>query len=268
MIHRTARATALCLAAALLASGCASTGGAAFDTAAGRPVSGQPASSAGEARARNNVELGTAYLEIGRYDVALDEARSALGHYANYAPAFNLMGLVYMMLENNAAADDNFRRALSIAPNDPDFNNAYGWFQCVSGRTSEGLERLNAAAGNPYNRFPGRALTNAGLCNLRTNDDAGASAYFSRALMVEPNNAQANYHMAAIAYRTQDYPGARQHLANLHRANEPTAASLWLALRVERRLGNVTSESAYASQLRSRFVNSPEYQQMLRGQYE
>jgi type IV pilus assembly protein PilF len=49
---------------------------------------------------------------------------------------------------------------------------------------------------------------------------------------------------------------------------QPTAASLWLALRIERRLGSRTAELSYANQLRRRFPDSPEYQALQRGQYE
>jgi type IV pilus assembly protein PilF len=48
----------------------------------------------------------------------------------------------------------------------------------------------------------------------------------------------------------------------------PNPESLWLAVRIERKLGERVSEQAYATQLRRRFPNSAEYQSLQRGQYD
>ncbi|AVR87930.1 type IV pilus biogenesis/stability protein PilW [Thauera aromatica] len=261
------RRTALVLAvAAVLAAGCAT---APVDTAGpSRPLSDLTPATPAQARARVHVDLGMAYFEIGRYDVALDEAKIALGDSPDYAPAFHLLGLAYMLVEEYAAAGENFERALRLAPGDPDFNNSYGWFLCVRGREREGLERLAVAARNPYYRHPARPLTNAGLCHLRLADEDAAEAQFQRALQADADNAQALYQLAAIAYRGGRLDQARAHLVRLHQRLEPTPASVWLGLRTERRLGNHDAEASYAAQLRSRFAQSEEYQRMIQGKFE
>ncbi|MCK2094929.1 type IV pilus biogenesis/stability protein PilW [Thauera aromatica] len=261
------RRTALVLAAAaVLAAGCAT---APVDTAGpSRPLSDLTPATPAQARARVHVDLGMAYFEIGRYDVALDEAKIALGDSPDYAPAFHLLGLAYMLVEEYAAAGENFERALRLAPGDPDFNNSYGWFLCLRGREREGLERLAVAARNPYYRHPARPLTNAGLCHLRLADEDAAQAQFQRALQADADNAQALYQLAAIAYRGGRLDQARAHLVRLHQRLEPTPASVWLGLRTERRLGNHDAEASYAAQLRSRFAQSEEYQRMIQGKFE
>jgi len=47
----------------------------------------------------------------------------------------------------------------------------------------------------------------------------------------------------------------------------PTSEALWLGVRIERKLGNRSAESGYASQLRSRYPTSDEYQEFLKGNY-
>lgn len=257
------------LAAALLA-GCATTpgGSASVASSISRPMSDITPATPADARARVHVDLGMAYFEVGRYDVALDEARIALNDSPNYAPAYHLLGLAYMLIEENAAARENFERALHFAPGDPDFNNSYGWFLCAQGREAEGLERLAVAARNPYYRYPTRPLTNAGLCYLRINDDAAAEAQFLRAVQADPQNGQALYQLADIAYRSGRFEQARTQLIRLHQQLGPSSASAWLGLRTERRLGNRDAEASYASQLGSRFADSDEYQLMIQGKYE
>lgn len=263
MIRRFAVLAALLSALSIM--GC---GGAPVDPGAARPVSGITPTKPATANAKVHVDLGLAYLQIGRYAVALDEASAALASDPGYSPAYHLRGLVYMYIEDNAAARRNFERALQMAPNEPEFNNSYGWFQCMTGEAEEGLRRLAMAARNPYYRTPARAYTNAGLCHLRQGDDAAAEPEFRRALQLDAGNALPLYHLAAIAYRRGDYATARDYLVQFHQLNEPTAQSVWLGARTERKLGNRAAESSYVAQLRGRFADSAEFRALSQGNYE
>jgi len=57
-------------------------------------------------------------------------------------------------------------------------------------------------------------------------------------------------------------------LKNVTRTGDPSAEVLWLYLRVERRLGDNSTESSLAAQLRRKYPDSPEYQELLRGNFE
>ncbi|MCC4115153.1 type IV pilus biogenesis/stability protein PilW [Aromatoleum toluclasticum] len=252
----------------LALAGCNATMNAAGTPLADRPVADTPVSGKGEATAKVHAELGAAYLQLGNYAVALDEARVALQSQSSYAPAYHLIGLVYMAIDDPNSARENFRRALEIAPNDPEFNNSFGWFQCLNGNPQDGLARLASSARNPYYRTPTRPYTNAGLCHLRQGDDAAAEAEFRRAVQADPANRQAIYQLAGIAYRRGVYNVASALLVDLHQQGEPTPQSVWLGLRTARRLGNRDAEASYAAQLRGRFADSPEYQTMIQGNYE
>jgi type IV pilus assembly protein PilF len=48
----------------------------------------------------------------------------------------------------------------------------------------------------------------------------------------------------------------------------PSAESLWLALRVERKSGQRVAEQSYATQLRRRFPGSDEYRKLQRGEFD
>jgi type IV pilus assembly protein PilF len=234
----------------------------------GRPMSDVISTSPSESRARTHVDLGMEYFNIGRGAVALDEAKAALKENSGYAPAYYLMGLVYMSLDQIALADEAFLRALNVAPGDPDFNASYGWFLCLQGRTADGMSRFERAVRNPYYRYPTRAYTNAGLCMLREKNDAAAEAQFTRALMADQSNSRAVYELAAIAYRRGDDRNAHEYLDRLHQNFPTTAQSAWLGLRVARRLGERNAQASYAEQLRTRFANSNENALMMQGKYE
>jgi type IV pilus assembly protein PilF len=233
-----------------------------------RPAADRPPVNENEARARTHVDLGEAYLQANNFGVALDEAKAAIGYAPNYSPAYLLIATVYMFLDDQAAARANFEQALRLSPGDPEINNTYGWFLCASGQEQQGLERLAVAMRNPYYRSPARPQVNAGLCYLRLKDDSQAEAAFLRAVQLDPANSQAYLQLADIAFRNGNYEAARRYLTTLHQLGPTTAASAWLGLRTERKLGNRETAASYAQQLKSRFPASSEYQLLLQGKID
>ena len=219
-------------------------------------------------RARIHTELAAAYFERGNMGVALEELRIAIDADPNYAPAFSVLGLVHMELRENAVAQQHFERALRLSPNDPDINNNYGWFLCENGREEQSIGYFLAALKNPLYNTPARSYVNAGLCALKKNNERDGFDYFQRALRSEPDNVQALLSLASIQYKRGQLESARGFVGRVNRLVEPTSESLWLALRIERKLGDKSAENTLATQLRRRFVGSPEYQDMLQGKYE
>lgn len=231
-------------------------------------VSQQTSTSEVQRRAKIHTELGSLYLQNGRFGVAQEEARIAIGVDSSYAPAYNLLALVHMSLLENEAADEDFKRALRLAPSDPEISNNYAWFLCQSDRAKESVEYFMAAIKNPLYTTPAKPLTALGLCYLRMKDDKQAEIFLVKALRVDRGNADALYALTDIYYRQGRYNEARQGIGDLHKMVEPNPQSVWLALRVERRIGDRESEARYASQLRRKFQGSPEYQKLMQGQYE
>jgi type IV pilus assembly protein PilF len=78
----------------------------------------------------------------------------------------------------------------------------------------------------------------------------------------------AQLRLAQLRYRQGRYDETRRILARHATVAQPSAESLWLGLRVERRLGARAAEQSYAAQLRRRFPNAPETQALNRGNYE
>lgn len=233
-----------------------------------QPVSQQTPTSDSRQRAKVHTELGSLYLQRGNMGVALEEARAAISADANYAPAHNLMGLVYMQLHEDNTAEKSFEHALTLAPGDPEINNSFGWFLCQTGREQRSIQYFLAAIKSPLYATPSLPNTNAGICSLRLRDDKSAEEYFIRALRLDGNNDRALFFLADIAYRQGRLAVARLHLAELHKVTEPSSESLWLAVRIERKLGDREAEARYASQLRRKFPGTPEQQKLLQGQYQ
>jgi len=251
----------------LLLAGCTATGGGSGQGAQ-QAVSAQPAESEQQQRAKVHTELGSLYMLDGRSAIALEEARIALSADPNYAPAYNLLGLTHMVLNESRLAEENFQKALRLAPGDPEISNNYGWFLCQNGRENDSIGHFMAAAKNPLYTAPTKPYTNAGICSLRLKNDKLAEDYLLTALRLSPTNTQALFWLADIAYRQGRHSDARQWATDIEKMMEPTAEVIWLALRIERKLGNREAEARYASQLRRRFPGSPEQRLLSQGQYD
>jgi type IV pilus assembly protein PilF len=221
-----------------------------------------------QTRAKARTDLGLAYLRDGRYEIALDEAQTALSITESYAPAHNLMALVRMGLGQNDQADASFRQAVRLAPNNPEYANNYGWFLCQTGKIKESFGLFNRALNNPLYKSPALALHNMGVCALMNKDDIAGESYLFRALKLDPNNPRAYYLLAEVEYRRKRYDDAREWLKKLHAKIEPTAETLWLSLRIDRKLGDRRSEAVSTGALRGKFRDSPEYILMMRGEFD
>jgi type IV pilus assembly protein PilF len=251
------------VAAMLILQGCASR---APDPAGYSP---QPAETDTQARARIHAELAAGYLELGNYGVALQEANEALKVDPNYVSAHNVLGLAYMELRDDKAAESSFQRALRLNALDSDSNNNYGWFLCQRKREKESIKYFLDALRNPLYTTPEKSWVNAGICARQAGDQVNAEDYFQRALKLRPNQPQALQQLADIAYRRQDFVGAKALLSRVQRdAASPSAEYLWLALRVERRLGDRNAEQSLGFQLRKNFPESREARSLAAGQYE
>jgi type IV pilus assembly protein PilF len=221
-------------------------------------------------RARIHAELGAAYFQAGNPAVALEELRIALESDASYSTAYSIRGLVHASLKENAKAEEDFRRALSLAPDDPEVNNNYGWYLCETDRARQSIAYFLLALKSPLYETPERAYANAGSCALKAGDPDQALGYLLKALQFSRDGGVLpRFLLARLFYQQGKFSEARAYLGEAIKLMEPPSAELlWLGVRLERKLGNRLAESSYAAQLRSRYPASPEYQAFLKGNFE
>lgn len=209
-------------------------------------------------RARIHTDLAASYLEIRNLGVALEEAGIAQRSDPTFAPAYNVAGLVYIEMQDDRMAEESFRQALRIDPRDADTNNNYGTFLCQRKREADGIKHFLLAISDPLYRFPDRSFVNAGVCARKRGDIEGAQNYFRNALKFQPDQPQALFQMAEIAYAAERYGEARSHLTRLQPVAAGSPEILWLAIRTERRVGGGNSLESLVHQLSTNFPNSKE----------
>jgi type IV pilus assembly protein PilF len=219
-------------------------------------------------RARIHTDLAGAYMERGNMGVALEELRIAVAADPGYAPAHSMLGLVYMDLRENELAAQSLERALRLSPNDADINHNYGVFLCQTQREPDSIRYFMQAIKNPLYSAPWRSYSAAGVCTLRTKNSKEAEQYFERALRLEPDEPASLINLGQIRYRQGKLDEARRLVSRYNKLSDPSAESLWLALRIERKSGERVAEQSYANQLRRRYPASAEYQAMQRGKFD
>ncbi len=217
-------------------------------------------------RAMLHTQLAAEYLKRAQYTVAVQEVKEALSSNSRYAPAYGVLGLIYAELHDDSKAVSNFQQALSIAPDDSDINNNFGWYLCNHSRQQEGIQHYLVAVKNPLYTNGDKTFVNAGQCAVSLKDEKAANTYFLQALRLRPDNVVARQELVEQGLRTKDYVQSRQYYNELQRMVQPSSGLTWMGLRLEHALGNTEAETRLANQLKSQYPDSIETTRLLSGQ--
>jgi len=217
--------------------------------------------------AKLHTELASLYYERMQSGVALGEIEKALQADKNHAPAYAIRGLIRMDLREYKEAEEDFQQSLRLDNNDPETHNNYGWFMCQRGREKESIPHFMTALKNPLYRTPERAYLNAGLCSKKAGNNKDAEDFLQRALSLQPGMTQALLAMAELNFSNGNYIAAKEFFAKFsEKNNNLTAEQLWLATRIERKVGDRNSEASYSMQLRKRFPDARETKLLISGE--
>jgi len=239
------------------------------------PVAGAPdrisATDEGDAkkRARARMELASAYFSRGETQTALEQVKISLAADPNYGDAYNLQGLIYGSMGEQALAEDSFRHALQINPRDADAMHNYGWYFCQQKRYADANSMFQQALAVPQYRGVTRTLLAQGVCQAFAGQLADSEATLLRAYQLDPANPFTATNLSEVLYRRGEYERARFYIRRVNaQADVANAQTLWLAARIENKLGNRQGASEFGAQLRTRFPNSREASLYGRGAYD
>jgi len=220
--------------------------------------SSSSAGSGGHSPAQINTQLGIAYLQDGRKDMALQQLKKALQQDPDLAEAHNAIAIVYEQLGEIKLAERHFRRALALDPKDSSANNNYGQLLCRAGRYQEAQGHFLAAVKNPLYKRPSVAYTNAALCLPSDAPPGKAERYLRAALQANPLYPGALIEMARLKHKQGDNQDALKYLQRYERAAGVNPDMLLLGVKIQRALGNTAGELHYVKLLRSRYPDSPQ----------
>jgi type IV pilus assembly protein PilF len=240
-----ARIAILCLVLVLLLAGCVST------TTGGSERKENPKDAAAY-----NVQLGIAYLKQGDVSAAREKIERALKQDPSSPDVQTAGALLYDRMGEPSRADDHYAAVVRLKPKDPEALNNYGVFLCRNKKTREGEERFMQAAVSPLNRTPEVAYTNAGLCMRGAGKPDEAQRYFEKALGVRRDHRDALVQLAELHLERGHAAQSRTYLHRLLDGVPATAEVLWLGVRVERALGNLSGAETYARRLKTEYPSA------------
>jgi type IV pilus assembly protein PilF len=260
-------ASALCTVMVL--GGCATSAQDAIQATDGRnDIVTESDESVQRKRARIRVELALGYFEQGKTTIALDEIKQSIAIDPTFGDAFSLRGSIYMRLNDYALAQDSFNKALSLKPRDSHVLHNIGWLKCQQGLYPQALDFFSQALANPLYGERAKTWMTQGLCQVRAGALAGAEASLLKSYEYDAGNPITGFNLAKVLYLRADDSRAQFYIRRLNNTDLANAETLWLGVKIERRIANPDAMNQLATQLVKRFPQSPEAAAYLRGAFD
>jgi type IV pilus assembly protein PilF len=219
-------------------------------------------------RARIRLELAVGYFEEGKTEIALDELKQVIAIDPGFADAYVLRGLIYMRGGDNRQSEESFRRALQLNPRDANAYHNVGWLQCQQGRYDESYRSFEQAMASPLYAGRAKTLMALGVCQARAGRTAEAEKSLARSYELDAANPVTGYNLARLLYTRGDNERARFYIRRLNNSELANSESLWLGIRIERRMNDRVSMQQLGDQLRKRFPQSRERTAYDRGAFD
>lgn len=268
--YRTALVPAVVFALAAIVlpslSGCASSNG-----AGGRAKDLHTQSDDTEVRkrARIRLELATTYYAQGQFSTALDELKQAIAIDPSLPAVHELRGLIYDAMGEKSMAEASFKRALNLNERDGSVLHNYAWFLCRQGQYAAADALFERALALPQAVASNKTLLVRGVCQVNAGLFPEAEKTLLKSYELDPSNPATAYNLAAVLYRRGELERARFYIRRVNGVQtQVSAASLWLAIRIENRMGNTSGRDDLAEQLRTRFVGSAEANALELGRFD
>jgi type IV pilus assembly protein PilF len=220
-------------------------------------------------RARIRLELAGTYYAQGQYTTALDEIKQALTIDPSMVAGVELRALIYDAMDDQARAEDAYKQAQSLEPNNASVLHNYGWFECRRKAYDKADALFELAVNAPMSITITKSLLARGVCQINAGRWAEAEKSLTKSYELDPANPATAYNLSVVLYRKGEFERARFYIRRVNAAgSQLTAESLWLAVRIENKLGNQAGRDEFGTQLRTRFAGSREANLFELGRYD
>lgn len=218
-------------------------------------------------RAGLRMQLAIEYFQQGQFKLALEEIRQVVAISPRLADAYSLRALIQMEMKDFPRAEENFLHALKLEPANSEIMGNYAWFLCQNGREKLALPYFEKVINDRSYLTPVKALTSAGVCSLRLKDVVAAERYFVLGSQIQPLNPNINANLAKIYFDKGEFAKARPFIQKVLKEEIFAADVLWLAIKIDQKLGDQESVKGLATQLRRRHPNSAEFALFQKGAF-
>lgn len=259
--------TALAGCLALLVGGCAGNTPAGAGVGPSADMVTDSDESLERKRARIRVELALGYFEQGKTTIALDEIKQAIATDPTFSDAFSLRGLIYMRLNDYVIAEESFNRALVLKPRDGNVLHNLGWLKCQEAKYPQSSAFFEQALSNPLYAERAKTYMALGLCQVRAGNLPQAESALMKSYEYDAGNPVTGYNLANLLFQNKDDERARFYIRRINNTSLANAETLWLGIKIERRLGDQAAMSQLGGQLLKRFPQSVQAASYQRGAF-
>lgn len=212
-----------------------------------------------ESSASINARLGLAYMQQGDNETAMLKLQRALEQDPDLVAAHHYIAELYRQLGAPQDADKHYKAALRITPKDDSLLNNHGVFLCDQGNYEAAEQSFLMAVQNaPAHKARYEFYENLAQCMMRKPDYAKAEKYFRLVLEDNPRRPVTLYQMARISFDDGKYLRSRAFFQRFIEVSAHTAETLWLGVRIERKLGDFAAAEKYAKLLKANYPLSNE----------
>lgn len=202
------------------------------------------------------------YIQEGNWDAAKRHLKNALAIDDRNADANEALALIFWRTGEYEQADKHFRAAINYANNDEGsrIRNNYAAFLYDRKRYAEAETQLEKVAEDLlYERRPD-AFLSLGKVRIKLEKYAAAKDVLERALLMERGNPLTMIQLAEVYFQLGDYAKAQSFYDACRKTNQaPSAALLWLGIRLAERSGDKNAAASSALALKNLFPQSEEY---------
>lgn len=177
----------------------------------------------------------------------------------NSADGNNAMALLYGYEGDDKREEIYFRRAVRGEGNTSQARNNYAAFLYRQQRYREAAEQLEKAVDDTSYDQRGVAFLNLGRCYVNLGDLTKAESALQRSLRLESQRADTMLELADVLVRQQRYAEAETYLSMFQTRMRNNSRSLWIGIRLAAARGEVDKIASYEFQLEKLYKDSTEY---------
>lgn len=221
-----------------------------------------------EKAANDRINLAVRYIQYKEMTMAKSNLELAEKYNPGTENLYLAWGYYYMTVEDYFNAEKVYKEALSKYPHSGYVLTRYGAFLCSQKKYSEADTMFLDAVKIPNYAAISSTYEEAAICSYDQGDRKRTASYFEQAMNYGGNSPSLLYNYAQFSYEEGDYQKADKLMRtfDMFEKNE-TAQTLFLKIKIATKLGQYSSAEIYGRTLMSKFKNTPEGTEYLKGNY-
>lgn len=211
-----------------------------------------------------NAQLGLGYLKQGQYQRALLKLDKALNFDSDNANAYHYKAELYRRINDHDKAEEFFKRAMELAPDNLTIQNNYGVFLCDAGKYEQAIKLFTKPLTDSLYTNKSGSYENIGLCRLRQGQVAQAEQAFMQALKYNPKTDKSLLKLAQLRFDSGNKVAAYDLYSRFLAVAPQTPESLWLGILLESERGAKNTVASYKVKLKGKHPDSKETKLLLK----